>query len=138
VMPPNATGPRPAREIRGAGRGSGQAAGSPAAGFSSIGTVAASPAVEWPLAAAFAGLGCHGRARASQVAPAVSSTAHRIQPSAVVPTPAYFSPDAKITKVIAGRMYLSGARDDRNDPISTAGTPPRTDRGVTRSHEVLD
>src|SRR5213078_2624841 len=91
-----------------------QSARSSAAG-SSTARVAPSPAAEWPLAAAFAGLGCHGRASASQVPPTVSSTAHRIQPSAVVPTPAYFSPDAKITKLIAGRTYLSGARDDRNE-----------------------
>ena len=38
--------------------------------------------------------------------------------------PAYLSPDAKITKVITGLMYLSGAREDRNEPTSTAGTDP--------------
>ena len=39
--------------------------------------------------------------------------------------PAYLSPEAKITKVITGLMYLSGAREDRNDPTSTAGTLTR-------------
>ncbi len=29
---------------------------------------------------------------------------HSVQPSAVVPTPTYLRPEAKITKVIAGRM----------------------------------
>ena len=33
--------------------------------------------------------------------------ADRTQPRAVVPTPTYFRPEAKITNVMAGRMYLS-------------------------------
>jgi hypothetical protein len=35
---------------------------------------------------------------------AVSKTAHMIQPSVVVPMPMYFSPEAKITKVMTGLM----------------------------------
>jgi hypothetical protein len=51
-------------------------------------------------------------------------TAHRTQPRAVVPRPTYFRPEAKITKVMAGRMYLSGAREEINDPTMTAGMLP--------------
>jgi hypothetical protein len=50
--------------------------------------------------------------------------AHRTQPSAVVPTPTYFRPEARITKVMAGRMYLSGAREEMNEPAMTAGMLP--------------
>jgi hypothetical protein len=53
-----------------------------------------------------------------------------------VPTPTYFSPDAKMTNVMIGRMYRSGARDDRNDPISTAGTLPITIDAVTPNWTV--
>jgi hypothetical protein len=34
------------------------------------------------------------------------------------------SPEAKITNVMAGRMYLSGALDEMNEPTITAGTLP--------------
>jgi hypothetical protein len=69
--------------------------------------------------------------RSSPYPAATTSTAARVTPSAVVPTPAYFRPDAKITKVMAGRMYRSGARDDSSDPISTAGTLPTITDAVT-------
>src|SRR5260370_27839139 len=49
----------------------------------------------------------------SQVAIAPRATAHKVQPSAVVPTPTYFRPEARITNVMIGRIYLSGARDDK-------------------------
>jgi hypothetical protein len=41
---------------------------------------------------------------AAQDSAPISSIEHRIQPSAVVPTPTYFSPEAATTNVIAGRM----------------------------------
>ena len=53
------------------------------------------------------------------------------KPSGYVGTPTYFSPDAKITKVMAGRMYLSGAREESSEPISTAGTLPTMIDAVT-------
>ncbi len=46
-------------------------------------------------------------------------------------TPTYFRPDAKITKVMAGLMYRSGARDESSEPISTAGTLPTMINAVT-------
>jgi hypothetical protein len=55
---------------------------------------------------------------------ALNSIEQRTQPSAVVPRPAYLRPEAKITKVMAGRMYLSGARDEMNEPTMTAGMLP--------------
>src|SRR5690242_4441067 len=73
----------------------------------------------------------HGCARASHAPAATSRTAHSAQPRAVVPTPTYFRPEAKITKVITGLMYRSGARDDRNEPTSTAGTLPSAIDAVT-------
>jgi EmrB/QacA subfamily drug resistance transporter len=45
-----------------------------------------------------------GRTYASQAHAPSSSTEHSTQPSAVVSRPTYFKPEAKITKVIAGRM----------------------------------
>jgi hypothetical protein len=68
---------------------------------------------------------------ASAYPAATTSTAASIQPSAVVPTPTYFRPEASITKVMAGRMYRSGALDDSSDPISTAGTLPTITDVVT-------
>ena len=47
---------------------------------------------------------------------AASSAAHSTHPKAVVPRPTYLSPEAKITSVMAGRMYLSGALDEINEP----------------------
>ncbi len=55
----------------------------------------------------------------------------QVQPSAVVPTPTYLRPEARITKVMTGRMNLSGARDDSSDPTSTAGTLPMMIESVT-------
>ena len=57
-----------------------------------------------PVAGTAAGSLDHGRVRTSQQPPPASATAHSVQPSAVVPTPMYFSPEAKITKVIIGLM----------------------------------
>src|SRR6202022_2935407 len=54
--------------------------------------------------AATAGLSCQGCLTASQAAKEISNAVTRIQPSSVVPTPTYFRPDAKITKVITGLM----------------------------------
>jgi hypothetical protein len=45
-----------------------------------------------------------GWATTSQVAAARNKTETKIQPKAVVPTPTYLSPEARITKVMAGRM----------------------------------
>jgi hypothetical protein len=56
---------------------------------------------------------------------------HKVQPRAVVPMPTYFSPEAKITKVMIGRMYLSGARDESKEPTSTAGTLPMMTAAVS-------
>ena len=50
-----------------------------------------------------------------------------------MPTPTYLRPEAKITNVMAGRMYLSGARDDRKAPTRTAGTLPMMIDVVTES-----
>jgi hypothetical protein len=41
-----------------------------------------------------------------------------------------------MTNVMIGRMYRSGARDDRNEPISTAGTLPITIDAVTPNWTV--
>src|SRR5207247_4009754 len=49
-----------------------------------------------------------GRLRATQIDAPTNSAAQRIHPSAVVPTPTYFSPEAPTTKVIAGLTYRSG------------------------------
>ena len=49
---------------------------------------------------------------------------HSTQPKAVVPRPTYFRPDAKMTNVMAGRMYLSGALDEINEPRIPVGTLP--------------
>ena len=38
--------------------------------------------------------------------------------------PTYFKPDAKITKVMTGRMKRSGALDEMSEPTRTAGTLP--------------
>jgi hypothetical protein len=46
----------------------------------------------------------HGCFSASQAKPTTNRIAHRIQPSAVVPTPTYFRPDAVTTNVIMGLM----------------------------------
>src|SRR5258708_8212024 len=73
----------------------------------------------------------HGCARASHTPTAASRTAHSAQPRAVVPTPTYFRPEAKITKVMTGLMYRSGAREDRKEPTRTAGTLPITIDAVT-------
>jgi len=72
-----------------------------------------------------------GLAMASQVSRPPSTTTTRIQPRAVVPTPMYLSPDAKMTKVMMGRITLSGAREDRNEPTRTAGMLPITIEAVT-------
>jgi len=40
----------------------------------------------------------------SQAVAVASRTVQRIQPSASVPTPTYFSPEAKTTNVITGLM----------------------------------
>jgi hypothetical protein len=53
-----------------------------------------------------------------------SRTTTNVHPSAVVPTPTYFRPDAKITNAITGRIYRSGTVEDSIDPIRTAGTLP--------------
>ena len=56
---------------------------------------------------------------------------HRTQPSAVVPRPTYFRPEAKITNVMTGRTTLSGALEEINEPMKTAGTLPMTMETVT-------
>src|SRR5262249_11108704 len=58
-------------------------------------------------------------------AAAATRMAPRVQPSALVGTPTYLRPEAKITNVMTGLMYLSGALDDSSEPIRTAGTLPR-------------
>src|SRR5215472_2287010 len=98
-------------------------------------------AAAWPLAvprpavasavAGFAPPLRQGCTTASQPIMPPTATMARIQPSAVVPTPTYLRPDAKITKPMIGLMYLSGARDDKYEPISTAGTLPMTIDAVT-------
>ena len=50
-----------------------------------------------------------------------------------MPRPTYLRPEAKITKVMAGRMYLSGARDEMNEPTRTAGTLPMMIEVVTEN-----
>src|ERR1035437_7806893 len=72
-----------------------------------------------------------GRIQTNQYPAAASSTAPMVQPSATVPSPTYFSPEARITKVMTGRMKRSGARDDSSEPISTAGTLPTMMEAVT-------
>ena len=62
-----------------------------------------------------------------------SKVTHRTQPRAVVPSPTYLSPDAKITNVMAGRMYLSGALDEIYEPTITAGMLPMMIDVVTKN-----
>jgi len=45
-----------------------------------------------------------GLTEANQLTAVTSNVAHKIHPRVVVPTPTYFSPEAKITKVIEGLM----------------------------------
>ena len=45
--------------------------------------------------------------------------------------PTYLRPEAKITKVMTGRMKRSGAREEMSEPTSTAGTLPMTSEVVT-------
>src|ERR1022692_3482800 len=72
-----------------------------------------------------------GRIQMNQYPAAASSTAPMVQPSAAVPSPTYFSPEARITKVMTGLIKRSGARDDSSEPISTAGTLPTMMEAVT-------
>ena len=75
----------------------------------------------------------HGLARAIQMIAISKTVTHRIQPRTVVLTPMYLRPDAKMTNVMTGRMNRSGAREDRNDPMSTAGTLPTIIEVVTEN-----
>jgi hypothetical protein len=49
----------------------------------------------------------------------------------MAPTPTYFRPEAKITNVMTGLMYRSGARADSSEPASAAGTLPAAMETVT-------
>src|SRR5207253_10577815 len=67
----------------------------------------------------------------SQTTNPANSTPTRLHPSALLPTPMYFSPEAKITNVMIGRMTRSGARDDNIEPTRTAGMLPMISDVVT-------
>ena len=56
------------------------------------------------------------------------------KPSGYVGTPTYFSPDAKMTKVIACWMYLSGAREEEQRADQHRGHAADDDR---RGHAEL-
>jgi hypothetical protein len=73
----------------------------------------------------------HGRTFPAQIEAAPRTSAQSTQPSAVVPSPTYLRPDARMTKAMTGRTKRSEVREDRNAPTMTAGTLPITSEVVT-------